>query len=81
MEREPLISSSAGVAWQASKSQVLGTPSAPVELNTPKILELDVNRMMISQTDVRYVDKQISAPAPEQKKPTVKNIPNFVLNT
>ena len=49
------MSSSVGVAWQASKSQVIGTPSAVVQLNTPRILELDVNRMMIGQTDVRYV--------------------------
>jgi len=55
-DREGLISSSVGVAWQASKSQVLGTPSsAAVELNTPRILELDVNRMMIGQTEVRYI--------------------------
>lgn len=55
MDKEGLMSSSAGVAWQASKSQVFGTPSAAVQINTPKILELDVNRMMIGQTDVRYV--------------------------
>lgn len=56
MDRDGLISSSVGVAWQASKSQVLGTPSsAAVQLNTPRILELDVNRMMIGQTDVRYI--------------------------
>ena len=56
MDREGLISSSVGVAWQASKSQVLGTPSsAAVQLNTPRILELDVNRFMIGQTDVRYI--------------------------
>ena len=56
MDREGLISSSVGVAWQASKSQVLGMPSlAAVELNTPRILELDVNRMMIGHTDVRYI--------------------------
>ena len=54
MEKELLLSSSPGVAWQASKSQVFATPSTAVELNTPKILELDVNRMMIGQTDVRY---------------------------
>jgi len=53
MDRDGLISSSVGVAWQASKSQVLGTPSsAAVQLNTPRILELDVNRMMIGQIDV-----------------------------
>ena len=46
--------SSPGVAWQASKSQVFAAPSTAVELSTPKILELDVNRMMIGQTDVRY---------------------------
>lgn len=56
MDKEFLMNLSAGVAWQASKSQVLGTPSSAVELNTPKILELDVNRMMIGQTDVRCVD-------------------------
>ena len=56
MDRELLISSSVGMAWQASKSQVLDTPSsAAVQLNTPRILELDVNRMMIGQTDVRYI--------------------------
>ena len=56
MDRESLISSSVGVAWQASKSQVLGTPSsAAVQLNTPRILELDVNRFMLGQTDVRYI--------------------------
>lgn len=56
MDREGLISSSVGVAWQASKSQVLGTQSsAAVQLNTPRILELDVNRIMIGQTDVRYI--------------------------
>ena len=54
MDREGLISSSVGVAWQASKSQVLGSSTA-VQLNTPKILELDVNRVMIGQTDVRYI--------------------------
>lgn len=54
MEKELLLGSSPGVAWQASKSQVFATPSTDVELNTPKILELDVNRMMIGQTDVRY---------------------------
>ena len=62
MEREGLISSSAGVSWQASKSQVFGTPSAAVQFNTPKILELDVNRMMIGQTDVRYYHKLLSKP-------------------
>lgn len=55
MDKEGLLSSSAGVTWQASKSQVLGSPSAAVQINTPRILELDVNRMMIGQTDVRYV--------------------------
>lgn len=55
MDKEGLMSSSVGVTWQASKSQVLGTPSAAVQLNTPRILELDVNRMMIGQTDVRYM--------------------------
>ena len=54
MDREGLISSSVGVAWQASKSQVLGSSTA-VQLNTPKILELDVNRVMFGQTDVRYI--------------------------
>lgn len=52
MDKEGLLSSSAGVTWQASKSQVLGSPSAAVQINTPRILELDVNRMMIGQTDV-----------------------------
>ena len=55
MDKEGLLSSSAGITWQASKSQVLGSPSAAVQINTPRILELDVNRMMIGQTDVRYV--------------------------
>ena len=55
MDKEGLLSSSVGVAWQASKSQVFGTPSSAVQVNTPRILELDVNRMMIGQTDVRYV--------------------------
>ena len=56
-DKEGLLSSSVGVAWQASKSQVLGTSSssAAAQLNTPRILELDVNRMMIGQTDVRYI--------------------------
>jgi len=52
VDKETLLSSSVGVAWQASKSQVFGTPSSAVGLNTPKILELDVNRMMLGQTDV-----------------------------
>ena len=56
MDKQALISSSVGMAWQASKSQVLGAPSsAAVQLNTPRILELDVNRTMIGQTDVRYI--------------------------
>lgn len=55
MDKEGLLSSSAGVAWQASKSQVLGSLSTAVQISTPRILELDVNRMMIGQTDVRYV--------------------------
>ena len=55
MDKGTLMNASVGVAWQASKSQVVGTPSTAVEVNTPKILELDVNRMMIGQTDVRCV--------------------------
>ena len=55
MDKESLLNASVGVAWQASRSQAFGNPSDTVELNTPKILELDVNRMMIGQTDVRYV--------------------------
>ena len=54
MDKEGLLSSSAGVTWQVSKSQVLGSPSAAVQINTHRILELDVYRMMIGQTDVRY---------------------------
>ena len=55
IEKEGLMSSSVGVAWQVSRSQVSGAPSASVQVNTPRILEMDVNRMMIGQTDVRYV--------------------------
>ncbi|XP_032227356.2 uncharacterized protein LOC5503188 isoform X2 [Nematostella vectensis] len=42
-----------GSAWQVSRSQVNGdSPSNPgnLALSTPKILELDVNRMMLGQT-------------------------------
>ena len=53
-----MTTSGAMSAWQASKSQVTDTAgSTAAELNTPRILELDVNRMMIGQTDVRYVDQ------------------------
>jgi len=61
VDKETLLSSSVGVAWQASKSQVFGTPSSAVGLNTPKILELDVNRMMLGQTDVRCVQKFVNS--------------------
>lgn len=48
-----MTTSGAMSAWQASKSQVTDTAgSTAAELNTPRILELDVNRMMIGQTDV-----------------------------
>ena len=47
MDKEGLLSSSAVVTWQAFKFQVLGSPLAAVQINTPRILELDVNRMMI----------------------------------
>ena len=47
---------SAMVTWQMSKSHVTDATeeSIAVELNTPRILELDVNRVMIGQADVRY---------------------------
>ena len=61
VDKETLLSSSVGVAWQASKSQVFGMPSSAVGLNTPKILELDVNRMMLGQTDVRCVHKFVNS--------------------
>mgnify|MGYP000217628014 FL=1 len=47
---------SAMVTWQMSKSHVTDETeeSIAVELNTPRILELDVNRVMFGQADVRY---------------------------
>ncbi|KAK3732288.1 hypothetical protein QZH41_014424 [Actinostola sp. cb2023] len=36
--------------WQVSKSQIHGTPSMNVAITTPRILELEINRMMIGQT-------------------------------
>ena len=55
VEKQAVLSSSPVEVWQAPRSQVSGTAPTSVQLTTPRILELDINRMMISQTDVRCV--------------------------
>ena len=57
MDKSSLMNTTGAMAaWHASKSQVSDTAGlTTAELNTPRILELDVNRMMIGQMDVRFV--------------------------